>query len=45
MTSLNPVRTIGSQIAEVIIKHQKVSKKEAKAQAIDLMKRVGIKRS
>ncbi len=42
MTSLNPVRTIGSQIAEVIIKHQKVSKKEAKAQAIDLMKRVGI---
>lgn len=42
MTSLNPVRTIGSQIAEVIIKHQKVSKKEAKEQAIDLMKRVGI---
>jgi len=43
MTSLNPVRTIGSQITEVIIKHQKVSKKEAKEQAIDLMKRVGIK--
>ena len=43
MTSLNPVRTIGSQITEVIIKHQKVSKKEAKEQAIDLMQRVGIK--
>ena len=43
MTSLNPVRTIGSQITEVIIKHQKVSKKEAKEQAIDLMRRVGIK--
>lgn len=42
MTSLNPVRTIGSQIAEVIIKHQKLSKKEAKEKAIDLMKRVGI---
>ena len=42
MTSLNPVRTIGSQITEVIIKHQKVSKTEAKEQAIDLMKRVGI---
>lgn len=43
MTSLNPVRTIGSQIAEVIVKHQKLSKKEAKIKAIDLMKRVGIK--
>lgn len=42
MTSLNPVRTIGSQIAEVILKHQKLSKKEAKEKAIDLMKRVGI---
>ncbi len=42
MTSLNPVRTIGSQIAEVIIKHQGLSKAEAKKQAIDLMTRVGI---
>ena len=42
MTSLNPIRTIGTQITEVIEKHQKVSKAEAKAQAIDLMGRVGI---
>ena len=42
MTSLNPIRTIGSQITEVIIKHQGVSKEEAKAQAIDLMNKVGI---
>lgn len=42
MTSLNPVRTIGSQIAEVIVKHQQLNKKDAKAKAIDLMKRVGI---
>ncbi len=42
MTSLNPIRTIGSQITEVILKFQKVSKEEAKKQAIDLMKRVGI---
>lgn len=42
MTSLNPIRTIGSQITEVIMKHQGVSKAEAKAQAIDLMERVGI---
>ncbi len=43
MTSLNPIRTIGSQITEVIEKHQGVSASEAKAQAIELMERVGIK--
>lgn len=42
MTSLNPIRTIGSQITEVIEKHQKVTKEEAKKQAIDMMTRVGI---
>jgi len=42
MTSLNPIRTIGSQITEVIIKHQKKSKGEAKNMAIDLMNKVGI---
>ena len=38
MTSLNPIRTIGSQITEVIEKHQGISKSEAKAQAIELMR-------
>ena len=42
MTSLNPIRTIGSQITEVIEKHQKLSKAEAKEQAISIMERVGI---
>jgi len=42
MTSLNPIRTIGSQITEVIEKHQKLSKSEAKDQAINIMERVGI---
>ncbi len=42
MTSLNPVRTIGYQISEVIIKHQGKSKDEAKKEAISLMERVGI---
>lgn len=42
MTSLNPVRTIGSQISEVIIKHQGKSKAEAKKMAIDIMDKVGI---
>ncbi|MCT3284304.1 ABC transporter ATP-binding protein [Lactiplantibacillus pentosus] len=42
MTSLDPIKTIGSQIAEVIIKHQQKSPAEAKAQAIELMTRTGI---
>lgn len=42
MTSLNPVRTIGYQISEVIMKHQGKSKKEAKELAIKLMDEVGI---
>lgn len=42
MTSLNPIRTIGFQITEVIEKHQKVGKAAAKKQAIEMMERVGI---
>lgn len=42
MTSLNPIKTIGSQISEVIVKHQKKSVKEAREMAIDLMVRTGI---
>lgn len=42
MTSLNPIRTIGTQITEVILKFQKVSESDAKQQAIELMDRVGI---
>ncbi|WP_064724273.1 ABC transporter ATP-binding protein [Moraxella catarrhalis] len=42
MTSLSPIKTIGAQIVEVITKHQKVSRKEAKNQAIDYMRKVGI---
>ena len=43
MTSLNPVRTIGYQISEVIIKHQGKTKAEAKKEALELMDKVGIK--
>ena len=42
MTSLNPVKTIGDQISEVIIKHQGKSKAEAKKLAIEMMDKVGI---
>ncbi len=44
MTSLNPVYTCGDQVAEAIILHQKVSKKEAKAQTIELFKKVQLPR-
>ena len=43
MSSLNPVRTIGYQISEVIIKHQNKTKQEAKELAINLMEKVGIR--
>ena len=42
MTSLNPIVTIGQQIIEVIMKHQKVDMAEAKKRAISIMTRVGI---
>ncbi|TWT25250.1 ABC transporter ATP-binding protein [Planomicrobium sp. CPCC 101110] len=45
MTSLNPTIRIGEQIAESLIKHQKISKAEAKEQAIEILKLVGIRDS
>lgn len=42
MTSLNPVFTIGRQISESIIKHEGVSKKEARERSIEMLKLVGI---
>lgn len=42
MTSLNPVYTVGDQIAEAIILHQKVSKKEALERAVEMLRKVGI---
>ncbi len=42
MTSLNPVLTVGYQIAETILTHKKCSKAEAKQKAIEMMKAVRI---
>jgi oligopeptide transport system ATP-binding protein len=42
MTSLNPVRTIGEQIAEVIMWHFGKTHDEAKAETIELLAKVGI---
>ncbi len=42
MTSLNPVFTVGAQIAEVFITHEKISKKNAFAKAVELLDLVKI---
>ena len=42
LSSLNPVYTIGDQIREAILLHQKISKKEAYAKAIDMLRLTGI---
>jgi peptide/nickel transport system ATP-binding protein len=45
MTSLNPVHKIGRQLVEAIQLHRDVSKKQAKARALELLKAVGIPRA
>ena len=42
MTSLNPVMTVGDQIAEVIAIHQNLDKKGAKEKAKEMLEMVGI---
>ncbi|MCM3129442.1 MULTISPECIES: ABC transporter ATP-binding protein [unclassified Paenibacillus] len=45
MTSLNPLQTVGHQIEEAVLLHRKVSKKEAKERAIEMLKAVGMPRA
>ena len=45
MTSLNPVFTVGNQIMESIMLHQKLDKKQARDKAIEMVKIVGIPRA
>ncbi|KYD28125.1 ABC transporter ATP-binding protein [Parageobacillus toebii] len=45
MTSLNPLFTIGDQLIEAIRIHTKMSKKEAKARAVEMLKLVGLPRA
>jgi oligopeptide/dipeptide ABC transporter ATP-binding protein len=42
MTSLNPAYTIGNQIMESIRLHQRVSRKNAKSKAIEVLQAVGV---
>jgi peptide/nickel transport system ATP-binding protein len=44
MTSLHPYYRVGVQIAEAVRVHQKVSKQEAREQAVEMLRRVGIPR-
>jgi len=42
MTALNPIYTVGEQIAEVVQLHEKVNKKKAARQAMEMLEMVGI---
>jgi len=42
MTSLSPVHTVGSQIVEAILLHTDMTRKQARAHAIQMMERMGI---
>ncbi|WGF88427.1 ABC transporter ATP-binding protein [Marinivivus vitaminiproducens] len=42
MSSLNPIYRIGNQIAETVMLHQRLGKKQAMARALDLLKQVRI---
>jgi oligopeptide/dipeptide ABC transporter ATP-binding protein len=42
MSSLNPVFTIGNQIMEAVIQHQRTTKHQARAKAIEMLELVGI---
>jgi len=42
MTSLNPVQTIGTQIAEVVMQHERLPKARAHERAVEMLELVGI---
>ena len=42
MTSLNPVFTVGDQIAEVVMLHEQVSRREARERAVQMLRAVHI---
>ena len=42
MTALNPLRTVGYHLTEVIRRYRKVSKKEAETIAVEMLRQVGI---
>ncbi len=45
MTSFSPVHTIGSQIAENVLLHNKMSKEQARQHSIEMLRKVGVPRA
>jgi len=45
MTSLNPVLTIGDQISETLLRHRRMTSKEAMKTAVNMLKFVGVPRA
>ena len=43
LSSLNPVMTVGAQVIEAVRAHRKVSRREARNEALSLLERVGIR--
>ncbi|MDA0771109.1 MAG: ABC transporter ATP-binding protein [Chloroflexi bacterium] len=41
-SALNPVISVGKQVEEIVLQHTKISKREARAMAVDLLQRMGI---
>jgi oligopeptide/dipeptide ABC transporter ATP-binding protein len=42
MSALNPVRRVGAQVVETLIRHRGLSRRDAMARAIELLREVGI---
>ena len=42
MTALNPLHTVGAQIAEVLALHENVGRREARTRAIELLAKTGV---
>ena len=42
MTSLNPAFTIGNQLEETLLRHRRISRREARNQSVAMLERVGI---
>ena len=42
MSSFSPVHTVGSQIVEAIMLHERVDRRQARQQAIEMLRRVGV---
>jgi peptide/nickel transport system ATP-binding protein len=45
MTALNPVKTIGDQVAETILIHERTTKTDARVRAAETLERVGLPQS